>query len=74
MGRLRAPTALVEDAHRAGLLVHPWTFRSDGNFLAAEYVEDPEREYDQFLSLGVDGIFSDFPDAAVQARDHWSRR
>lgn len=73
-GKLRAPTSLVEDAHRAGLLVHPWTFRSDGNFLAAEYGGDPEREYNQLFSLGVDGVFSDFPDAAVQARDHRSRR
>jgi len=72
-GRLRTPTSLVEDAHRAGLLVHPWTFRSDGNFLAKEYVEEPAREYDQFFSLGVDGVFSDFADVAVRARDDWSR-
>jgi len=73
-GRLQSPTSLVEDAHRAGLLVHPWTFRSDGNFLAAEYVGDPEREYDQFFSLGVDGLFSDFPDAALHARERWSQK
>ena len=73
-GRLQPATSLVDDAHRAGLLVHPWTFRSDRNFLAAEYVEDPAREYAQFFSLGVDGVFSDFPDAAHRARDHWSRR
>jgi glycerophosphoryl diester phosphodiesterase len=73
-GRLQAPTTLVEDAHRAGLLVHPWTFRGDGNFLAADYVQDPEREYDQFFSLGVDGVFSDFPDAALRARERWSRK
>jgi glycerophosphoryl diester phosphodiesterase len=73
-GRLQPATSLVDDAHRAGLLVHPWTFRSDRNFLAAEYVEDPAREYAQFFSLGVDGVFSDFPDAAHLARDHWSRR
>jgi glycerophosphoryl diester phosphodiesterase len=72
-GRLQAPTSLVEDAHRVGLLVHPWTFRSDGPFLAAEYEGDPEREYNQFFSLGVDGVFSDFADAAVHARDLWSR-
>ncbi len=73
-GRLKAPSSLVADAHRVGLLVHPWTFRSDGNFLAPEYGGDPEREYNQFFSLGVDGVFSDFADAAVQARDHWSHR
>jgi glycerophosphoryl diester phosphodiesterase len=72
-GRLRTPTSLVEDAHRAGLLVHPFTFRSDGPFLAPEYGGDPEREYDQFFSLGVDGVFSDFADIAVRARNRWSR-
>ncbi len=68
-GRLLPPTSLVEDAHRAGLLVHPWTFRSDGSFLAAEYEGDPEREYGQFFSIGVDGLFSDFSDTAVRARE-----
>ena len=69
-GRLLPPTALVADAHRAGLLVHPWTFRSDGTFLAPEYGGDPEREYAQFFELGVDGVFSDFSDAAVRAREN----
>jgi glycerophosphoryl diester phosphodiesterase len=73
-GRLGEPTSLVEDAHRAGLLVHPWTFRSDGPFLAAEYGGDPEREYNQFFSLGVDGVFSDFSDAASRARERWSKK
>jgi glycerophosphoryl diester phosphodiesterase len=70
-GRLLPPTSLVEDAHRASLLVHPWTFRSDGSFLAAEYGGDPEREYGQFFSLGVDGLFSDFSDTAVRARERF---
>jgi glycerophosphoryl diester phosphodiesterase len=76
-GRLLPATSLVEDAHRAKLLVHPWTFRSDGSFLAAEYGGDPEREYDQFFALGVDGLFSDFSDVAVRAREStipWQRR
>lgn len=68
-GRLLSPTSLVKDAHAAGLLVHPWTFRSDGTFLAPEYGGDPVREYDQFFSLGVDGLFSDFSDTAVKARE-----
>ena len=54
--------SLVDDAHAAGLLVHPWAFRSDPSFLAPEYEGDPGREYEQFLKLGVDGFFSDFPD------------
>jgi glycerophosphoryl diester phosphodiesterase len=73
-GRLLAPTTLVEDAHRAGLLVHPWTFRSDGAFLARDYNGDPMKEYDQFFSLGVDGLFSDFSDTAVRARHRRSSK
>jgi glycerophosphoryl diester phosphodiesterase len=64
-GRLRPPTSLVEDAHRAGLQVHPWTFRSDPVFLAPDYEGDAVREIEQFLSLGVDGLFTDFPDLVV---------
>ena len=32
-----APTTLIPDAHRAGLLVHPFTFRPENNFLAADF-------------------------------------
>jgi glycerophosphoryl diester phosphodiesterase len=73
-GQLQTPTSLVDDAHLAGLLVHPWTFRSDHPFLAPEYEGDPQKEYDQFFSLGVDGVFSDFADTAVHARStyFWS--
>lgn len=68
-GRLGAATPLVDDAHRAGLLVHPWTFRSDERFLSPAYQGEPAREYEQFFALGVDGVFSDFPDVALRTRD-----
>jgi glycerophosphoryl diester phosphodiesterase len=73
-GRLLPPTSLIEDAHRAGLLVHPWTMRGDGSFLAPDYEGDPEREYEQILGLGVDGLFSDFPDVARRAVDRLADR
>jgi len=66
-GRLQTPTSVVEDAHRAGLVVHAWTLRSEPVFLASEYGGDPLKEYAQLASLGVDGIFTDFPDVAVKA-------
>jgi len=66
-GTLREPTSLVADAHRAGLLVHVWTLRSEPAFLSPSYGGDPTREYRQFAELGVDGIFGDFPDVAVAA-------
>lgn len=65
--RILPPTTLIDDAHRAGLLVHPYTFRSEPLFLAQGYGGDPLAEYRQFYALGVDGVFSDNPDAAVRA-------
>jgi glycerophosphoryl diester phosphodiesterase len=66
-GRLGAPTTLVADAHAAGLLVHPWTFRPEPEFLPAGL--DGDAELDAFLALGVDGVFADDPGAAVAARN-----
>lgn len=62
------PTTLVADAHRAGLMVHPYTFRNEQRRLAFDYQKDPKAEYLQFYRLGVDGVFSDFPDTAIAAR------
>lgn len=62
------PTSLVADAHAAGLLVHAWTFCSDPQYLLPSY-PTPAEEYLRFFELGIDGVFSDFPDAAVRARD-----
>jgi glycerophosphoryl diester phosphodiesterase len=75
-GFLLEPTSLVRDAHQAGLVVHPYTFRNENFFLPADFRQndnpadygDPLAEYDLFYSLGVDGLFSDNPDTAVEAR------
>ena len=66
-GSLGPPTTLVADAHRAGLVVHVWTLRSDPSFLPAAYRGDPGAEWKRFAALGVDGIFGDFPDVGVAA-------
>jgi glycerophosphoryl diester phosphodiesterase len=84
---LLAPTKLVADAHAAGLLVHAWTFRSENFFLASGHrrgdpaaaayprqVGDVAAEYALFLGLGLDGLFSDSPDAAVAARKIFTSR
>ena len=73
-GRLGAATSLVGDAHQAGLLVHPWTFRSDEPYLSPAYQGEPGREYEHFFALGVDGVFSDFPDVALRTRDIKEKR
>jgi uncharacterized repeat protein (TIGR01451 family) len=59
---LGTPTTLIQDAHKSGLLVHLYTLRSDSFFLASDYQNDPTKEYKQFIDLGVDGFFTDFPD------------
>ena len=65
---LLSPSPLIDDAHQAGLLVHAWTYRNEQHRLAADYQGNPLNEYLQFYQLGVDGVFSDFPDTAVAAR------
>ena len=76
-GRWLAPTTLVDDAHAEGLLVHPFTFRNENQFLPADLRvgTDPNaygrafEEYKRYFDLGVDGLFSDNSDTAVAARD-----
>jgi glycerophosphoryl diester phosphodiesterase len=71
------PTAFVDDAHEAGLLVHPYTFRNENCFQSTQKQNaggpadygDAFAEYAQFYGLRVDGLFSDNPDTAVAARD-----
>jgi glycerophosphoryl diester phosphodiesterase len=65
-GSLGTPTDFVARAHAAGLLVHVWTIRIDKEFLPAGYQGRPEAEFEQFRLLGVDGVFTDFPDVAAK--------
>lgn len=66
-GNLAPPTNLIDRAHALGLAVHAYTFRSEARYLARQHDGDPGAEYRQFFSLGVDGVFTDFPDAATRA-------
>jgi len=76
-GFLLPPTTLVADAHAAGLVVHPYTFRNENNFLPADFRTDTDPshygnafgEYATFFRLGIDGLFSDNADTALEARD-----
>jgi len=76
-----APTSLIDDAHRAGLIVHPYTFRRENNFLPEEFRQgNPAHpEYlrapgditgwmTHFYMLGVDGFFTDNSDIGVAVR------
>jgi glycerophosphoryl diester phosphodiesterase len=66
-GSLLPATDLVTRAHAAGLLVHTWTVRIEKEFLPAGYHGRVEAEFEQLRALGVDGIFTDFPDVAARA-------
>jgi glycerophosphoryl diester phosphodiesterase len=58
-------TILVKEAHTAGLEVHPYTFRLDKGRIP-KYAKDFEDMVEIFLfKADVDGIFTDFPDRAV---------
>jgi glycerophosphoryl diester phosphodiesterase len=65
----------VEEAHENGLDVHAWTFRNENAFLPPELrsSDDPAAygdafaEYERFAALGVDGVFTDNADTAVEA-------
>jgi glycerophosphoryl diester phosphodiesterase len=63
-GKLLSPTSLVSDAHAVNLLIHLWTFRNEDLFLPLDFQGNPQGEYKLFSSLGIDGVFSDFPDMA----------
>jgi glycerophosphoryl diester phosphodiesterase len=62
-GELDAPTDLVDQAHRAGLAVHLWTFRAEQRFLPTGL--DLNGELTRFAATGIDGVFADHPDIAV---------
>lgn len=79
-GNWTRPTRLVADAHAAGLVLHPYTFRAENAFLPpALRLGDPKAEdhmaqhgnlaaeIQYFVTLGIDGLFSDFPGLAVAA-------
>jgi glycerophosphoryl diester phosphodiesterase len=66
---LLPPTDLIQRAHDHGLLVHTWTFRNEQFRLVSDYGGNPVNEYLQFYELGIDGVFSDFPDTAVASRE-----
>jgi len=75
-GKLLAPASFVADAHAAGLVVHPWTFRTENAFLPTDYRQgrgagtrgDGQAEIKAFLRTGIDGFFTDQADIGVAAR------
>ncbi len=74
-GTLGQRSAVIANAHRAGLVVHGWTFRRENRFLPVEYRRgsDPNGTGDMVgevaasLAVGMDGVFTDNPDLGVEA-------
>ena len=62
--RVDGATGVIDAAHAAGLLVHTWTFRNDASGYG---FRNPQAEMQYYLRLGVDGVFTDFPDTGVAA-------
>ncbi|HEY0259536.1 MAG TPA: glycerophosphodiester phosphodiesterase family protein [Lacisediminihabitans sp.] len=69
-------TDLVARAHAAGLLVFCWTLRAENKFLskdlrrggaASDFGSWP-REFALLMATGLDGVFADQPDLAIEAR------
>lgn len=76
-GGLGAPSALITEAHAAGLAVHPWTVRAENAFLPPDLRKgaapadhgDVATLLQALYAAGADGVFSDFPALAAQVRD-----
>lgn len=76
-GNLTTPTTLVSDAHRVGLLLHPWTMRNENPFLPANFRKGTDADaygdvfgaYKVYFATGIDGVFTDNPDTGVLARE-----
>ncbi|MGH8158911.1 MAG: glycerophosphodiester phosphodiesterase [Rhodanobacter sp.] len=78
-GHLGQPTALVHDAHAAGLELHPYTFRPENQFLAKDFWRgsDPKTfnedgliaEIRAYLDAGIDAFFTDDPAIGRKALD-----
>ncbi len=65
-GRIHAASPLVREAHAVGLKVIPYTFRKEPAYLPTSMT--PEQEYAAYFAAGIDGLFTDFSDLAVKAR------
>ncbi|MEM6433776.1 MAG: glycerophosphodiester phosphodiesterase family protein [Cyanobacteria bacterium P01_D01_bin.115] len=58
-------TSFINDAHTAGLQVHPYTLRDEERFLTLNPDGTPQttgEEFEQLIEIGADGFFTDFPE------------
>ncbi|NNN32399.1 glycerophosphodiester phosphodiesterase [Streptomyces sp. S3(2020)] len=75
-GNLTTPTTLVADAHKAGLILHPYTMRNENPFLPTSFRKGTDADaygdvfgvYRTYFATGIDGVFTDNPDTGLLAR------
>ncbi|MBB6592030.1 glycerophosphodiester phosphodiesterase [Ralstonia solanacearum] len=81
-GALTDPSDLIRNAHNAGLVVHPYTFRPENIFLPASLRSGADnarnvggsiQEIQAFLRAGIAGFFTDDPAVGRQAVDTFQR-
>lgn len=81
-GNLTKPTTLVADAHKVGLVLHPWTLRNENPFLPANFRKGTDADaygdvfgaYREYFATGIDGVFTDQPDTGLLAREDFVNR
>jgi len=61
-------TNFVKLAHENNLQVHPYTFRNENTQWSNG---NPEKEYHLFFDAGIDGLFTDYTNEAVDALNSW---
>ncbi|WP_328745708.1 glycerophosphodiester phosphodiesterase [Streptomyces sp. NBC_00285] len=81
-GSLDKETTLVADAHKVGLILHPYTMRNENPFLPAEYRRGTDADaygdafgaFGRYFATGIDGVFTDNADTGVLARADFVNR
>ncbi|MFF0222339.1 glycerophosphodiester phosphodiesterase [Streptomyces sp. NPDC004629] len=76
-GSLDAPTTLVADAHKVGLILHPYTMRNENPFLPKEFRKGADADaygdafgaFQAYFATGIDGVFTDNTDTGLLARE-----
>ncbi|MPY48706.1 glycerophosphodiester phosphodiesterase [Streptomyces acidicola] len=76
-GNLGTPTTLVADAHKVGLVLHPYTMRNENPFLPANFRKGTDADaygdafgaFKAYFATGIDGVFTDNPDTGLLARE-----
>ncbi len=58
-------TDMLKEAHEAGMVVHPYTFRLDQGRVPSYASNFEELLKIFYFEVGVDGVFTDFPDRVV---------